>query len=179
VKTPIGGHALKTSFAVLTLVFASFSTLAQQPTSKDPLLDHLAGSWILQGTIAGHETTHDVEAEWALNNEYLRLHETSREKNSEGRPAYEAIIFVEWDESRGEYRCLWLDSTGGGGLAVPAAQGERGNDQIVFLFRDKDPDSGVRTTFVYNKGSDSWNWLIDNQAGAKLTTFARVKLMKK
>jgi hypothetical protein len=30
------------------------------------LLDHLAGQWILQGTIAGKRTTHDVQVEWVL-----------------------------------------------------------------------------------------------------------------
>lgn len=92
---------------------------------------------------------------------------------------YEAIIFIEWEESSNEYRCSWLDSTGGGGLAVPIAEGKRGNDEIKFLFGDKDKDSGVVTKFVYNKGSDTWNWLIDNENGGKLTPFARVKLTRK
>ena len=136
------------NLAILTLLFMaslsfSVSVSAQEPTHRDPLLDRLAGSWILQGTIGGHETTHDVESEWVLNHEYLRLHEISREKNAQGQPAYEAIIFIEWDESAKEYRCLWLDSTGGGGLAVPIAEGKRGNDQIEFAFKDKDKDSGV------------------------------------
>jgi hypothetical protein len=162
------------------LVVASFSASAQQPTQKDPLLDHLAGSWILQGTIAGRETTHDIESEWVLGHEYLRFHETSREKNAQGQPAYEAIVFIEWDESSGEYKCLWLDSTGGGGLSAPIAQGKRGNDEITFLFRDKDDkDSGVRTTFAYSKSADTWNWLIDNKSAGKLTSFARVKLTRK
>src|ERR1700730_13366198 len=87
--------------------------------------------------------------------------------------------FIEWDESSNEYRCLWLDSTGGGGLFAPIAPGERGNDEIAFLFRDKDKDSGVHTTFVYSKGADTWNWLIDNEHGGRLTSFARVKLTRK
>src|SRR5580692_248082 len=76
---------MKTSPAILALlilaflIMASFSVSAQQPTQRDPLLDHLAGSWILQGTIAGRETTHDIESEWVLGHEYLRIHETSRE----------------------------------------------------------------------------------------------------
>ena len=171
---------MKTNLAVLALlVVAVFSTSAQQPTHKDPLLDRLTGSWILQGSIAGRETTHDIESKWVLNHEYLRLHETSREKNVQGQPAYEAIILIEWDESSSEYRCLWLDSTGGGGLATPIAEGKRGNDEIAFLFRDKDKDSGVNTTFVYSKATDSWSWLIDNEDGGKLTSFARVKLTRK
>jgi hypothetical protein len=177
-KAPIGVPALKKNFTVLALlVLAAFSISAQHPTRNDPLLDHLTGSWVLQGTIAGHETTHDVEAEWVLDHEYLRLHETSREKNAQGQPTYEAIVLIEWDEASAEYGCLWLDSTGGGGLAAPIAEGKRGNDQIAFLFRGK--DSGVHTTFVYSKATDSWNWLIDNEDGGKLTSFARVTLTRK
>jgi hypothetical protein len=171
---------VKTSLAILALLLlTSFSASAQGPTPKDPLLDHLTGSWVLQGVIAGHETTHDIESEWVLNHEYLRLHETSREKNAQGQPAYEAIVFIEWEGSASEYKCLWLDSTGSGGLSAPIAFGKRGNDEIALLFRDKDKDSGVRTKFVYNKSDDTWNWLIDNEDGGKLTSFARVKLTRK
>jgi hypothetical protein len=175
-----GGYTLKTNLAALALlVLVAFSTSAQQPARKDLLLDHLTGSWILQGTIAGHETTHDIESEWVLNHEYVRLHETSREKNVQGQPAYEAIVIIEWDESSSEYRCLWLDSTGGGGLSTEIAHGKRGDDEIAFLFRDKDKVGGVHTTFAYSKATDSWNWLIDNEDGGKLTSFARVKLTRK
>ena len=172
---------MKTNLAILTLLFmTSFSASAQAPTRKDPLLDRLAGSWILQGIIAGHQTTHDIESEWVLNHEYLRLHETSREKNVQGQPAYEAIVFIEWDESSNEYRCLWLDSTGGGGLSAPIALGKRGNDDIAFFFKNKDEkDSGVHTTFAYSRGTDTWSWLIDNEDSGKLTSFARVKLTRK
>ncbi|HMH11916.1 MAG TPA: hypothetical protein VK578_02300 [Edaphobacter sp.] len=171
---------MKTNLAVLALlVLVAFSTSAQQPTRKDPLLDRLAGSWILHGTIAGQQTTHDIESEWVLNHEYLRLHETSRETNTQGQPAYEAIVFIEWEESSGEYRCLWLDSTGGGGLSAEVAHGKRGNDEIAFSFGDKDKESSVHTTFAYNKNTDTWSWLIDNENGDKLTSFARVKLTRK
>jgi hypothetical protein len=171
---------VKGKFAIpALLVTASLSASAQAPTGKDPLLDHLVGNWILQGTIARHETTHDVESEWLLNHEYLRLHETSREKNAQGQPAYEAIIFIEWDGASNEYRCLWLDSTGGGGLLPPTARGKRGNDDITFLFGGTDKESGVRTTFAYSKATDTWSCLIDNQDGGKRTSFARVKLTRR
>ena len=61
---------MKTTCAILALLFmTSFSASAQEPTRKDPLLDHLSGSWTLQGTIAGRETTHDIESEWVLKHE--------------------------------------------------------------------------------------------------------------
>ena len=74
---------------------------------------------------------------------------------------------------------MWLDSTTGGGLtAEGVAHGKRGNDAIAFLFRDKDKDSGVNTTFVYSRGTDSWSWVMDNEEGGKLTPFARVTLTR-
>src|ERR1700759_2894720 len=151
--------------------------MSQAP--KDHLLDRLTGNWTLKGTIAGRETTNDIESEWVLNHEYLRLHEISREKNIQGQPAYEAIVMIEWDESSNEYKCLWLDSTAGGGLSAPIAQGTRGNDENVFIFTDKEKKSGVRTKFSYSKDTDSRLWLIDNQDRGKVTPFARVKLIRK
>ena len=73
--------------------------LAQEPATNSPLelLDRLAGQWVLQATIAGKRTTHEVQVEWVLKREYLRLHEISREKDTKGDPAYEAIVFVSWD----------------------------------------------------------------------------------
>ena len=175
------GHPLKKNLAALALLaLAALSTSAQQATPKDPLLDRLAGTWVLQGTIAKHETTHDIESVWLLGHEYLQLHETSREKNAQGLPAYEAIVMIEWDESLHEYRCMWLDSTAGGGLSAEGiAHGKRGSDDIAFWFKEKDKNSGVRTTFAYDNVTDSWTWLIDNEDAGKRTRFARVKLTRK
>jgi len=39
----------------------------------------LAASWPLQGSLAGQETTHDIESERVLSHEYHRLHETSED----------------------------------------------------------------------------------------------------
>jgi hypothetical protein len=160
-------HSMKIAFSIFILIaVASLPAFAQQSAAQDPLLDHLTGNWMLQGTIAGRETTHDIEAEWLLGHEYVRLHETSREKKAQGQAAYEAIIFIEWDASSSEYRCLWLDSTGGGGLAAQAiAHGKRSGDEIAFLFKDK--DSSIHATFAYSKTTDTWQWFIDNEAGGK------------
>jgi hypothetical protein len=170
---------MKIAFSIFILIaVGSLPAFAQHPAPYDPLLDHLTGNWILQGTIAGHETTHDIEAEWVLGHEYVRLHETSREKNAQDQAEYEAIIFIEWDASSSEYRCLWLDSTGGGGLSPQAiAHGKRSGDEITLLFKDN--DGSIHTTFAYRKATDTWQWLIDNEAGGKLSEFARVKLTRK
>ena len=105
---------------VLIAIFAACCARAQAPTppAADALLDRLAGHWILEGTIAGRPTTHDVDAQWVLAHQYLRVHEVSREKSGTGQPRYEAIVFIAVDRSSGAYTCLWLDSTTGDGLAV-------------------------------------------------------------
>jgi hypothetical protein len=171
---------MKTNFVILALtIMASFSASAQQPTHPDPLLDRMTGHWILHGTLAGRETTHDIESNWVLNHEYVRIHETSREKNAQGQTAYEAIVFIEWDESTRQYKCMWLDSTAGGGLSAQTiAEGKRSGDEIAFVFRSPD-GSSIHTTFAYNKTTDTWLWLIDNEQGGKLTPFAHVKLVRK
>lgn len=170
---------MKTALKIfVSIMLVSFSASAQEAALKDSLLDHLVGKWVLQGTIAGKETTHDILAEWVLGHEYVRLHEVSREKDAKGQPAYEAIVFIGWDKRSLEYACLWLDSTGGGGLTAQAiGHAKRGGEKIAFLFKGQD-GSIFHTTFAYDKGTDTWKWLMDGEEGGKLQPFARVTLTK-
>lgn len=162
----------------VSLVMVSLSASAQL-SREDALLDHMSGNWVLQGTIDECETTHDIESEWVLGHHYVRLHEMSREKNAEGQAAYEAIVFIGWDEPSSEYACLWLDTTGGGGLSARAiGHGKLKDDEITFLFQGKD-GSSFHTTFAYNKSTDTWQWLMDGEEGGKLKPFARVRLTRK
>lgn len=161
-------------------LFATVICAAQQPTVKTEvqLLDRLAGDWVLQGTIAGKPTTHDVHADWVLNREYLRMHEVSREKNPNGSPAYEAIVFISWDSKAQEYVCLWLDSTEGGGLSAQGlGHAKRSGSSIPFMFA-VNPSDLVRNTFTYDGSTDTWVWLIENITNGKARLFANVKLSK-
>src|SRR5205807_106717 len=72
------------------------------------LLGKLTGHWVLRGTIGKKTITHDVNAKWVLNEEYVEIHELSREKNKKGKPQYEAIVLVGWDPKKQEYASLWL-----------------------------------------------------------------------
>jgi hypothetical protein len=162
---------------ILLVVLVSLPMSAQQTTFQDSLLDHMIGKWVLQGTIDGKETTHDIIAEWVLGHQYLQLHETSREKNANGEAEYEAIVFICWDQPSSRYACLWLDVTGGGGLSAQAiGHAKRSGDKIAFLF--KGSDGGLfYTTFTYTRDTDTWQWQMDNEE--KSQPFARVKLIRK
>ncbi len=163
----------------MAIVLLSFPASAQQQTFQDLLLDHLVGTWVLQGTIAGSATTHDIACEWVLGHQYVRFHEVSREKNASGQAEYEAIVFIGWDQALGQYACLWLDNTGGGGLTGQAiGHAKREGDEIAFLFKGQD-GSVFHTTFAYGKESDTWEWRMDGEEGGKLQPFARVKLTRK
>lgn len=170
---------MKTTLRLVgVLLLVSLPAAAQQQGFQDALLDQLAGNWVLKGTIAGAETTHDIAAEWVLGHQYLRFHEVSREKGSGDAPEYEAIVFIGWDQASDQYACLWLDVTGGGGLSAQAiGYAKPGGDDLAFVF-DTGSDGVIHTTFAYNRNADTWQWLIDVEKGGKRKPFARVTLAR-
>jgi len=178
-ESHINEYMRKMLAACLYLVSCSSLALAQAQFS-DPmsLLDHLTGSWLLKGKIAGKQTTHDVQAHWVLRHEYLEIHEVSREKDGHGEPAYEAIVLVSWEPKTHQYSCLWLDSTAGGALSSQVTcRATPSGASIPFVFVISPSDS-IHTTFSYRKASDTWQWLIDNVTNGKSERFAALELSK-
>ena len=91
---------MKTVLCAVVLCFvASLQAAAQQQGFQDALLDRMAGNWVLEGTIDGDESVHDVLAQWVLDHQYLRFHEVAREREPDGTPLYEAIVFIGWDSA--------------------------------------------------------------------------------
>jgi len=167
------------SFVTLFAVLLVSPVFAQQTSFQDPLLDQFAGKWVLRGTIDGKETTHDIEAAWVLAHQYMQIHEVSREKDAKGDPAYEAIVYIGWDQHAEEYDCLWLDVTGGGGLTGQGiGHAKRESSQIAFVFK-----SGgsilFHNTFVRDGGADAWRWVMDGDENGKLQPFGRLTLTRK
>jgi len=158
-------------FALLT----GYPIFSQQVTFQDSLLDKMTGEWIIKGTIARKETTHDVSINWVLGHQYIQIHEVSREKNASSQPEYEAIVYIGWDAASNSYTCLWLDVTGSGGLMGDAvAHAKRDGDSLPFFFNIS--GSLFHTTFVFDKNRDTWQWIMDNEENGKLKPFARVVL---
>ena len=78
----------------LFVVLLGGAVQAQQTSFQDSLLDRMTGKWMLQGTIAGQNTTHDVTVEWVLAHNYLQIHEVSREKDVQGAARLMAVFFI-------------------------------------------------------------------------------------
>ena len=163
------------------LIFLSltpFYGFAQQSTDPDSLLERMTGKWVLQGTIDGKETTHDVVTGWVLNHQYLQIKEVSREKDGNGKPEYEAIVYISHHPALNSYSCLWLDITGNGGLNGDAIGHATANDdRLEFLFKGTGSDS-FHTTFIYDKSTGSWQWIMNAEMNGKLQPFASVKLTR-
>jgi hypothetical protein len=139
----------------------------------------MAGSWVLEGTIAGKRTTHDVVASSVLNGQYLQLHEVSRERDAQGRPAYEALVYLTWEQARGEYSCQWLDSTSNAGLSNGVScRAKPSGDELRLIFKYADGNT-FHTTFAYDRTADTWQWKMDGEEKGQLKPFARLIMRHK
>jgi hypothetical protein len=161
------------------LVLLASARLPAQALPADSLFDRLVGHWVLRGTIARQQTTHDVSFDRMLGREYVQMHEVSQERAANGSPAYEAVVLFGRDPRSGEYACLWLDNT------AASAFGEQGigrgmvaSDSVSFVFHYSQT-TGFHTTFVYSRATDSWQWNMDNDSAGVRRPFARVKLTRR
>lgn len=140
-------------------------------------LAKLVGNWTLSGTIGGKRTVHSVRAVSWLHGNYVRLEERSQEVDSQGRPAYEATVYVGWNSHTLAYVCTWLDSTAvedGSGSCT----GQPAPNAMPFIFCNGAGDTIIATTFTYHPSSDKWDWAIDNLDASTRTPFARVVLTR-
>jgi hypothetical protein len=171
---------MRLAMMVAALIGAAGSAAWPQ-TSKPStdLLEHLIGRWSLEGAIAGKTTTHDVVASSVLNGQYVQLHEISREKDAKGRPAYEALVYLTWEQDRGEYSCLWLDTTSNSGLSngIIGRAGPSG-DELRLLFKYPDGTT-FHTTFAYARTANTWRWILDGEEKGRLVPFARMTMRRR
>jgi hypothetical protein len=161
----------------LTTTFVTLPAVAQQAPISSPLLDHLAGKWLLQGTVGKQATTHELDAEWVLQHHYLRFREFSREKNDKGEPQYDATVFIGWNEKTRQFACVWLDVYGGLttesiGRATPK------DNELSFVFTDEHGETSFTNTFLYDPKTNTWENRLDNVVKGEAKPFARFKATK-
>src|SRR6202044_4233819 len=146
---------------LLATMFVSLTVTAQQVPVNSPVLDHLAGKWLMQGTVGKQAATHELDAEWVLQHHYLRFREVSREKNDKGEPQYDATVFIAWNEKTRQYGCTWMDVYGGGnpetiGVATPKEKG------FTFVFKEEPGETSFTNTFIYDPKTNTWENRLDN-----------------
>jgi hypothetical protein len=124
-------------------------------TFQDELLSNLAGSWKMSGIIRGQNATHSVDSQWVLNHQFLQIHEKSLDAPADGRPAYEAMVMVGYDNASERYVAHWTDIYGGR-VSETLGYGTRSGDQIEFVFEY--PEGPFRTTFRWLADRKQWQW---------------------
>ena len=161
----------------LVTIFAAATAMAQQAPVNSPLLDHLAGKWLMQGSVGKQAVMHDLDAEWVLQHHYLRFHEISRQKNAKGEPEYEATVFIAWNEKSKKYSCVWLDVYGS---ATPESIGVASpeENQLAFVFTDEHGETTFTNTFNYNSKTNTWDNRLDNVVKGVAKPFARFTLTR-
>jgi hypothetical protein len=174
-----------TSFRSLTICFslailmalAHAPVAAQTPTGwHDDLVDHMAGTWKLQGPVMGHPGHHDVEAEWVLDHQFLRIHEKTSADAPSDEHRYEATWFLGYDPVSERYVLHLLDVFGGR-FSETLGYGTRAGNAIHFVFEY--PDGPFHTTFQWSPETSRWEWLMEQKdKEGKWAQFADLKLTR-
>ena len=147
-------------------LLAAMPAFAQQATFDDPLVDHLAGKWVLTGQMGNGQVTHDITAEWVLAHQYLE----------DGSPVYQAKIFIGWDAGKKIYDCVWLDDFGSISTQSLGYASPQGNS-IAFVFHNRDDAGSFHTTFTWHYQNNTWSMDMDNvTTDGKIAPFARTTL---
>jgi hypothetical protein len=168
-----------TFLIALLLMLASVPSSSQAQASaewRDDLVDHLSGAWKVTGQVMGREAHHEVDAEWVLNHQFLKIHE----KTAAGAPAsehrYEAIWFLGYDTVSERY-VLHLIDIFGGRFSETLGSGTRNGNEIRFVFEY--PDGPFHTTFRWSPEHEAWQWLLeqkDKDKDGKWGVFADLRL---
>jgi hypothetical protein len=170
-----GSCAALTLLIMIPLALAPVGARAQTSAAwPDDLVDHMKGSWMLQGKIVDRDAHHEVRAEWVLNHQFLYIHERTTAGAPTSEHRYEASWFLGYDPVSERY-VLHLIDVFGGRFSETLGYGTRDGDSIRFVFEY--PDGPFHTTYRWSAQSDSWQWLMEQKdKTGRWTTFADLKL---
>jgi hypothetical protein len=165
--------------AQLALFAVSFSLpiVAQAPVEwQEGLVKYLAGSWKLEGKVMGNNAHHDVQADWVLNRQFLRIQEKTAANAPATERRYDSIWYLGYDSISERY-VLHLMDTFGARFSETLGYGTLDGNQIRFVFEY--PDGPFHNTYRWNADENSWQWLMEQKdKGGKWVPFANLKLIR-
>jgi Protein of unknown function (DUF1579) len=174
--------SMKTWFYLLLIIvllagWPAVRSGAQAPAEwHDNLVDHMIGKWKLEGQVMGRDAHHEVEAEWVLNHQFVRIHEKTEASAPGSEKRYEAIWFLGYDPTSERYVVHLLDMFGGR-FSETLGYGTRDGSTIRFVFEY--PDGPFHTTYQWSPENNTWQWLMTQKdKEGKWTTFASLKLSR-
>ncbi len=167
------------SLALMLFVLRGLQS-GQQPIDganavlADPLLDKMVGHWAMNGTLMGRPTMHSVEAKWVLNHQFLGIHEWGAPDPKTGKPQYEAMPMIGYDNMSERYVAHWIDVFGGR-FSETLGYGKRVGNEIDFIFEY--PDGPFRTNLIWDAALGQWHWhMTQKNTSGQWTAFADLTL---
>ena len=166
---------------LLCAAAAAASATAQQPEPldgpkrifQDPVLEKLIGTWAMVGAVGSRPGTYSLHVEWALNHQFLKLDM----RDVADPPAYQATVYIGYDNTSERYVAHWLDAFGGR-FSETLGFGTRNGNAVLFVFEY--PDGPFHTTFTLNSDAHTWNVLMQVRgAGGSWREFAHYALARK
>jgi hypothetical protein len=154
---------MKIKLLVVLMAAALLPSLsaAQRPAEwRDELVDHLAGTWKMEGQVMGQAAHHELQGEWILNHQFLRLHEKTSADAPKSEFAYEAYWFLGYDAVSERY-VLHLMDPFGARFSETLGYGTREGNQIRFIFEY--PDGPFHTAMLWNPEKESWEWKMEQK----------------
>jgi hypothetical protein len=158
------------------------SATAQQPEPpldgpkrifQDPVFEQLTGTWAMVGVVRSRPATYSLHVEWTLNHQCLKLDM----RDVTDPPAYQATVYIGYDNASDRYVAHWLDAFGGR-FSETLGFGTRNGNAVLFVFEY--PDGPFHTTFTLNPDAKTWNLLMqDRGTGALWREFAHYALTRK
>jgi hypothetical protein len=105
-----------------TLLFCSIAVAAPAPAQQaeppldgpkrifqDALFEQLSGTWTMAGAVRSRPATYSLHAGWVLNHQFLKL----EMRDVAEPPAYQATVYIGYDNTSERYVAHWLDAFGG------------------------------------------------------------------
>jgi hypothetical protein len=141
---------------------------------QDSLLDRFVGQWRVERTMHSRTTSSDLKAEWVLNRQFLFLH--YQEPHASADTAYEAMVFIGYDNTSERYVAHWIDVFGGR-FSETLGYGVREGKGVHFVFEY--PDGPFHNTFTFDSAKGSWTSLMRTKnARGEWVTFANDQIVK-
>ncbi|MGA3204967.1 MAG: hypothetical protein ABSF12_20930 [Bryobacteraceae bacterium] len=162
---------------VLFAVLLSLPVMAQTPADwPDGWINHLAGSWKLEGKVGNNDAHHDVQAVWVFNHQFLRITEKTAANAPAAERRYDSVWFLGYDSISERY-VMHLMDTFGARFSETLGYGTRDGSEIKFVFEY--PDGPFHNTYRWNAEENSWQWLMEQKnKDGKWVPFANLKLTK-
>ncbi len=160
----------------ILVLFRGMGVAQVPPEWQDNLVDHLSGKWNVGGAVMGREAHHEIEAEWVLNHQFLRIHEKTSPTASPTEHPYEAYWFLGYDPVSERY-VLHLMDVFGTRYSETLGYGVREGNQIRFVFEY--PDGPFHTTYRWDPDHGAWEWLMEQKGKkGKWSPFSDLKLTR-